>query len=45
MIWIVLMDFCIDGLLKTLNTPNSATELTLYYKKVPAVVTHIEYNH
>ena len=45
MIWIVLIDFCIDALLKTSNTPNSIPELILYYKEVPAVVTHIKYNH
>ena len=44
-IWIILIDFCIDGLVKTSNTPNNAPETTLYYKEVPAVITHIEYNH
>lgn len=44
-IWAVLINFCIDGILKTLNTPNGAPEPTLYYKKVPAVVTHIKYSH
>ena len=45
MIWLVIIDFCIDGLLKTSHTPNNAPEATLYYKEVPAVVTHIEYSH
>ena len=44
-IWAVLINFCIDGILKTLNTPNGAPEPTLHYKEVPAVVTHIKYNH
>lgn len=44
-IWAVLINFCIDGILELSDTPNNAPELTLCSKKVPAVVTHIKYNY
>ena len=44
-IGVIVINFCIDGIVKSSDTSNNTPETTLYYKEVSAVVTHIRYNH
>lgn len=44
-IGVIVINFCIDGIVKSSDTSNNTPETTLYYKEASAVITRIKYNH